>query len=69
MLRTNLLLVLRDFKKHPGFYFTKVLSLAVGITTCLLISGYVYASDTDADTLKYSHYDVQVMSLQWVQAQ
>ncbi len=41
MLHNYLLLVLRDFKKHPGFYFTNVLSLAVGIAACLMISGYV----------------------------
>lgn len=41
MLRNYLLLVLRDFLKHPGFYITNVVSLAVGLAACLMIAGYV----------------------------
>lgn len=41
MLRNYLKLVLRDFKKQPGFYFTNVFSLAIGIAACLMIVGYV----------------------------
>lgn len=35
------MLVFRDFKKQPGFYFTNVFSLAIGIAACLMIVGYV----------------------------
>lgn len=41
MLRNYLLLVIRDFKKHPGFYITNIISLAVGLAACLMIAGYV----------------------------
>lgn len=41
MLLNYLLLVLRDFKRQPGFYLTNVFSLAIGLAACLMIAGYV----------------------------
>lgn len=41
MLINYLRLVLRDFKRIPGYYLTNIASLAVGLSACLLITGYV----------------------------
>jgi len=61
MLLNYLLLVFRDFRKQPGFYFTNVLSLAVGLAACLMIVGYVrYHRSFDKQSPDYQNtYRVQ----------
>lgn len=54
MLQNYLMIVLRDFKKNPGFYLTNVVSLAIGIAACLLIAGYVrYNRSYDTQSPSY----------------
>ncbi len=55
-------LVLRDVKRIPGYYITNVSSLAMGLTACLLITGYVQfhrsfdkQSDKYADTYRIQY--------------
>lgn len=61
MIRNYLLLVLRDFRKQPGFYITNVLSLAIGLAACLMIVGYVrYHKSFDKQSPDYENtYRIQ----------
>lgn len=61
MLLNYLQLVIRDFKKQPGFYFTNVFSLAIGIAACLMIVGYVrYHRSFDQQSPDYENtYRIQ----------